>query len=127
MSTPFELPLRACPFCGSTRLDQESTPALEIGGAEHWEGWIECVDCGTQGPTVAICSDPREGLPTKYQAVRDAWNNRAGPRTFNRELVRTAAVNAGYSQARLARELKVAPRSVSGWLRATWASCGKWR
>lgn len=67
--------LKPCPFCGSTRLSEEATGAAEISGNTYQTGWIECLDCGCDGPSVDLTDE----TPSKkdYQLVRDEWNIRA--------------------------------------------------
>lgn len=63
---------KPCPFCGSTDLD----PA---GGEEDTEHWVECTECGAQGPYTTIgCRDPDEDeIDLDAEAVA-LWNKRLG-------------------------------------------------
>lgn len=65
--------LKPCPFCGSEKLEEEATGCAEIAGVCYQSCWIECSDCGAEGPRVEV----NDGVPgVDYQAVRDAWNKR---------------------------------------------------
>ena len=64
-----------CPFCGSARLSDECTGAAEISGHTYQTGWIECRECGCDGPSVDLTDETP--LQNDYQLVRDAWNRRA--------------------------------------------------
>ena len=63
--------LLPCPKCGSINSSEEATGAIEIEGVCYQDCWIQCNDCGFEGPTIKISDD----LSLNYQAVRDAWNN----------------------------------------------------
>ena len=63
--------LLPCPKCGSINSSEEATGALEIEGVCYQDCWIQCNDCGYQGPIITISDD----LLINYQAVRDAWDN----------------------------------------------------
>jgi hypothetical protein len=67
--------LKPCPFCASTRLSNECTGAAEISGHTYQTGWIECLDCGCDGPSVDLTDETP--AQNDYQLVRDAWNRRA--------------------------------------------------
>lgn len=67
--------LKPCPFCGGTRLSDECTGAAEISGNTYQTGWIECFDCGCDGPSVDLTDETP--AQNDYQLVRDAWNSRA--------------------------------------------------
>ena len=56
--------LLPCPFCGSNNL------RYEFCGSQ---GYIECNECGTQGPCDERAADPICDL----DAACDAWNRRA--------------------------------------------------
>lgn len=58
--------LLPCPFCGSTNL------RYEFAGSQ---GYIECNECGTEGPCDERAADPY----CDYDAACDAWNRRAAP------------------------------------------------
>lgn len=73
-ATPALLP---CPFCGSARLSDECTGAAEISGHTYQTGWIECLDCGCDGPSVDLTDETP--AQNDYQLVRDAWNRRSAP------------------------------------------------
>jgi hypothetical protein len=63
--------LKPCPFCGSDNLAEESTGCAEIAGVCYQSCWIECLNCGAEGP----CVEVHDGVPgVDYGAVRDAWN-----------------------------------------------------
>lgn len=62
---------KPCPFCGSTE--------LEPGGSEgDTEEWVQCTECGGQGPYATIgCRDPdEEEVDLEAEAVVE-WNKRA--------------------------------------------------
>lgn len=61
-----------CPFCNSVRLSDECTGAAEISGHTYQTGWIECLDCGCNGPSVDLTDETP--AQNDYQLVRDAWN-----------------------------------------------------
>jgi len=63
--------LKACPFCGGKPVE-EATAALEYHGSAHQTCWIECSECGIEGPHVEIVDEQ-----PAYQVVRDKWNTRA--------------------------------------------------
>lgn len=78
MSTLTPDTLLPCPFCAGTDLEEESTGAMESRGIAHFTCWIECNQCGMQGPSVELHDgDGPNGAPADYQRVRDAWNRRA--------------------------------------------------
>ena len=56
--------LLPCPFCGSTNLRSEFSGS---------QGYIECNECGTQGPCDERAADPI----CDYDAAYAAWNRRA--------------------------------------------------
>lgn len=56
--------LSPCPFCGSTNL------RYEFAGSQ---GYIECNECGTEGPCDERAADPI----CDCDAACDAWNRRA--------------------------------------------------
>lgn len=87
--------LLPCPFCGSTNL------RYEFAGSQ---GYIECNECGTQGPCDERAADPHCDTDAAYEA----WNRRAalarpepeGP--TDEELVRLAREwNSGYESVEL--------------------------
>ena len=55
--------LLPCPFCGSTNL------RFEFSGSQ---GYIECNECGTQGPCDEQAADPICDMGAAYEA----WNRR---------------------------------------------------
>ena len=69
------MPPLPCPFCGSAKLNEEATGAAEIKGHTYQTGWIECRDCGCDGPSVELTDETP--AQNDYQLVRDAWNRRA--------------------------------------------------
>lgn len=74
--------LKPCPFCGSENLAEEASGSLEIYGSTFQSAWIECLDCGCEGPRLEITDstnpeDFKENTVSDYQAVRDNWNKRA--------------------------------------------------
>jgi Lar family restriction alleviation protein len=58
--------LLPCPFCGSTNL------RYDFAGSQ---GYIECNECGTQGPCDLRAADPI----CDDDAACDAWNRRSTP------------------------------------------------
>jgi transcription elongation factor Elf1 len=56
--------LLPCPFCGSTNL------RFEFSGSQ---GYIECNECGTEGPCDEKAADPICDMDAAYLA----WNRRA--------------------------------------------------
>ncbi len=73
--------LKPCPFCSSYNLEKEATGALEIKGSTFQSCWIECLNCGAEGPIVEITDstypeDYKENTFNDYQSVIDAWNKR---------------------------------------------------
>lgn len=55
--------LLPCPFCGSTNL------RYEFAGSQ---GYIQCDECGTQGPCDERAADPHCDI----EAAEGAWNRR---------------------------------------------------
>lgn len=60
--------LLPCPFCDGPPKEM-STGASEIAGQCIQTCWIECADCGAQGPQVEIIDHE-----PPYQFVRNKWN-----------------------------------------------------
>lgn len=58
--------LLPCPFCGSTNLRYVFTGS---------QGYIECNECGTEGPCDERAADPRCDI----EAAQAAWNRRTQP------------------------------------------------
>lgn len=56
--------LLPCPFCGSTNL------RYDFAGSQ---GYIECNECGTEGPCDEQAADPHCDIEAAY----DTWNRRA--------------------------------------------------
>lgn len=64
--------LLPCPKCNSLKLYEECTSALEIRGNTYQVGWITCLNCGHDGPSIDLTDETPE--QNNYQIVRDAWN-----------------------------------------------------
>lgn len=58
--------LLPCPFCGSTNL------RYEFAGSQ---GYIQCDECGTEGPCDERAADPHCDI----EAAEGAWNRRLAP------------------------------------------------
>lgn len=61
-----------CVKCGSNNIKHEATGALEIKGYCFQHCWLECSECGNEGPTLEITDLP--GITTTYADVILAWN-----------------------------------------------------
>lgn len=64
--------LKPCPFCGSTRVREENSPAVGMI-------WIECFDCKSNGPYANVLSgawvDAWNKRPSQWLPIEDAPKN----------------------------------------------------
>ena len=96
MDTPTLLP---CPFCGATDDDNYLWRAVD----GEWENaWIECINCGAQGPNVAM-----QGLPIDNISNEDFINakNLADDEA-------SAAAASAWNQRSAWQPIETAPRDV---------------
>lgn len=65
-----------CPNCGSNRVASGATEAVEWEGCEHQIMWLQCEDCGLEGPSFEIddCMNEIERNELLLEMVRE-WNN----------------------------------------------------
>ena len=59
--------LKPCPFCGSDHV-------LAHNMYEPGQWWVDCLQCGAQGPSAVYTSEP---LSRPEVDRREAWNTRA--------------------------------------------------
>jgi len=66
--------LKPCPFCKSTNVEEDYTSTFGCRTLSQ-EGYVECNNCGAQGPYIeAADDDGLGGLSTLSERVINSWN-----------------------------------------------------